>query len=84
MLTVAREMAHQIATDVAHSAENPRLEPATEQSVQNASIAAALERAVIAGQESVRRCIDKRAGAKKDGEGQELPSPHYSANELAN
>ena len=27
ILTVAREMAHQIATDVAHSAENPRLAP---------------------------------------------------------
>ena len=27
ILTVAREMAHQIATDVAHSPENPRLEP---------------------------------------------------------
>jgi uncharacterized protein len=55
MLTVAREMAHQIATDVAHSAEDPRLEPATESSVQDQLIAAALERAVIAGQESVKR-----------------------------
>ena len=33
MLTVAREMAHTIVTDVAHSAENPRLGPATERSV---------------------------------------------------
>jgi DAK2 domain fusion protein YloV len=67
MLTVAREMAHQIATDVAHSAENPRLEPATEQSVQNASIAAALERAVIAGQESVKRGPELLAALRDAG-----------------
>ena len=30
ILTVAREMAHKIVTDVAHSPENPRLGPATE------------------------------------------------------
>src|SRR6202165_1097231 len=29
VLTVAREMAHKIVTDVAHSAENPRLSPST-------------------------------------------------------
>ena len=29
ILTVAREMAHRIATDVAHTAENPRLAPGT-------------------------------------------------------
>jgi DAK2 domain fusion protein YloV len=67
MLTVAREMAHQIATDVAHSAENPRLEPATEQSVQDASIAAALERAVIAGQESVKRGPELLAALRDAG-----------------
>jgi uncharacterized protein len=55
MLTVAREMAHKIVTDVAHSAENPRLGPATERSEQDEAIAAALERAVIAGQDSVKR-----------------------------
>jgi uncharacterized protein len=55
ILTVAREMAHQIVTDVAHSSENPHLSPATEPSVQDAAIAAALERAVAAGQESVKR-----------------------------
>src|SRR5579863_4035646 len=32
ILTVAREMAHQIASDVAHSAESTRLGPATDQS----------------------------------------------------
>jgi uncharacterized protein len=67
MLTVAREMAHQIATDVAHSAENPRLEPATEQSVQDASIAAALERAVIAGRESVKRGPELLAALRDAG-----------------
>jgi DAK2 domain fusion protein YloV len=55
MLTVAREMAHKIVTDVAHSAENPRLGPATERSEQDEAIAATLERAVIAGQDSVKR-----------------------------
>src|SRR5471032_2961985 len=51
ILTVAREMAHQIVTDVAHSPENPRLGPATEQSVQDAAIAEALASAVDAGQD---------------------------------
>jgi hypothetical protein len=55
ILTVAREMAHKIVTDVAHSPENLRLGPATEPSEQDALIAAALERAVIAGQDSVKR-----------------------------
>jgi DAK2 domain fusion protein YloV len=55
ILTVAREMAHKIVTDVAHSPENPRLGPATAPSEQDAAIAAALERAVSAGQDSVKR-----------------------------
>jgi uncharacterized protein len=55
ILTVAREMAHQIMTDVAHSSENPRLSPATDAAVQDAAIADALERAVSAGQDSVKR-----------------------------
>jgi hypothetical protein len=38
----------------------------------------------IVGQVAQMRARAKLAGAKKDGEGQELPSPHYSANELAN
>ena len=67
MLTVAREMAHQIATDVAHSAEDPRLEPATESSVQDDLIAAALERAVIAGQESVKRGPELLAALREAG-----------------
>ena len=46
MLTVAREMAHRIASDVAHSAGNPRLAPGTEDSEQDRAIAVALESAV--------------------------------------
>jgi uncharacterized protein len=55
ILTVAREMAHQIASDVAHTDENPRLDPTTEASAQDTAIAAALESAVQAGQDSVKR-----------------------------
>jgi uncharacterized protein len=55
ILTVVREMAHKIMTDVAHSPEDPRLGPATAPSEQDAVIAETLERAVIAGQESVKR-----------------------------
>jgi DAK2 domain fusion protein YloV len=55
ILTVAREMAHQIMTDVAHSEGNPRLGPGTPPSAQDDAIAETLERAVLAGQESVKR-----------------------------
>ncbi len=67
MLTVAREMAHKIVTDVAHSAENPRLGPATERSEQDEAIAAALERAVIAGQDSVKRGPELLAALRDAG-----------------
>jgi DAK2 domain fusion protein YloV len=55
ILTVAREMAHQIVTDVAHSPDNPRLSPATQPEEQDDAIAAALEAAVAAGEDSVKR-----------------------------
>ncbi len=55
ILTVAREMARQIASDVAHSAEGTRLGPATEAKAQDLAIAQTLEQAVAAGQESVKR-----------------------------
>ncbi len=55
ILTVAREMAHKIVADVAHSSENPRLGVETDPDSQDAVIADALERAVVAGQESVKR-----------------------------
>src|SRR2546428_5442288 len=55
ILTVVREMAHKIVTDVAHSPENPRFGPSTAASEQDAAIAETLARAVNAGQESVKR-----------------------------
>jgi DAK2 domain fusion protein YloV len=67
ILTVAREMAHKIVTDVAHSPENPRLGPTTEPSEQDALIAAALERAVIAGQDSVKRGPELLAALRDAG-----------------
>ena len=67
ILTVAREMAHKIVTDVAHSPENPRLGPATEQSVQDAAIAAALASAVDAGQDSVKRGPELLAALRDAG-----------------
>jgi DAK2 domain fusion protein YloV len=67
ILTVAREMSHKIVTDVAHSAENPRLGPATERSEQDEAIAAALERAVVAGQDSVKRGPELLAALRDAG-----------------
>ncbi len=67
ILTVAREMAHKIVADVAHSDENLRLGPATERSEQDAAIAAALERAVIAGQDSVKRGPELLAALRDAG-----------------
>jgi hypothetical protein len=67
ILTVAREMAHQIVTDVAHSSENPRLQPSTAPRAQDRAIADALERAVHAGQESVKRGPDLLAALREAG-----------------
>ncbi|HXW59083.1 MAG TPA: DAK2 domain-containing protein [Solirubrobacteraceae bacterium] len=67
ILTVAREMAHKIVTDVAHSAENPRLGPATDERTQDVVIADALERAVEAGQDSVRRGPELLAALRDAG-----------------
>ena len=67
ILTVAREMAHKIVTDVAHSSENPHLEPGTAPDAQDAAIAAALERAVAAGQESVKRGPELLAALRDAG-----------------
>jgi uncharacterized protein len=55
ILTVAREMAHGIMADVAHSEQRGRLGPATEPREQDLAIAETLERAVEAGQQSVKR-----------------------------
>jgi len=67
ILTVAREMAHKIVTDVAHSSENPRLGPATEQRVQDTAIAEALASAVDAGQDSVKRGPELLAALREAG-----------------
>jgi len=67
ILTVAREMAHKIVADVAHSSENPRLGPGTEPDEQDAAIAAALERAVVAGQDSVKRGPELLAALRDAG-----------------
>ena len=67
MLTVAREMAHQIVTDVAHASDNPRLAAETAPDEQDRAIAGALERAVEAGQESVRRSPDLLAALRDAG-----------------
>ena len=55
ILTVAREMAHGIMADVAHSEQRGRLGPATEPMQQDFAIAETLERAIDAGQKSVKR-----------------------------
>jgi DAK2 domain fusion protein YloV len=67
ILTVVREMAHKIMTDVAHSPADPRLSPATAPSEQDAVIAETLERAVIAGQESVKRGPELLAALREAG-----------------
>jgi uncharacterized protein len=67
ILTVAREMAHKIMTDVAHSSEDTRLGPATEPATQDIAIADALERAVATGQESVKRSPELLAALREAG-----------------
>ena len=67
ILTVAREMAHKIMTDVAHSPEDPRLGPATDPAIQDVAIADALERAVATGQESVKRSPELLAALREAG-----------------
>jgi uncharacterized protein len=67
ILTVAREMAHQIVTDLAHSPEDSRLDPDAEPELQDAAIAATLERAVRTGQESVKRGPELLAALRDAG-----------------
>jgi fatty acid kinase len=57
ILTVVREMAHRIASDLAHMPDT-RLGPDALPDVQDTAIADVLERAVDAGQESVKRGPD--------------------------
>ena len=67
ILTVAREMAHKIVADLAHLPETPRFGPATEAREQDQAIAAALERAVEAGQDSVKRGPELLAALREAG-----------------
>jgi uncharacterized protein len=67
ILTVAREMAHQIVADLAHGPESPRFGPATEPREQDLAIAAALEHAVEAGQDSVKRGPELLAALREAG-----------------
>jgi DAK2 domain fusion protein YloV len=66
ILTVAREMAHKIVTDLAHSPD-PRLGPGTSPEQQDRAIADALERAVHAGEESVKRGPELLAALRDAG-----------------
>jgi DAK2 domain fusion protein YloV len=67
ILTVAREMAHQIVADLAHGPESRRFGPATEPREQDRAIAAALERAVQAGEDSVKRTPELLAALREAG-----------------
>jgi DAK2 domain fusion protein YloV len=67
ILTVAREMAHGIMADVAHSEDAGRLGPATERREQDLAIAKTLERAVAAGTESVKRGPEMLAALRDAG-----------------
>jgi DAK2 domain fusion protein YloV len=67
ILTVAREMAHKIVADLAHGPETARFGPATEPREQDRAIAAALERAVQAGEDSVKRSPELLAALREAG-----------------
>ncbi len=67
ILTVAREMAHGIMADVAHSQDGGRLEPSTEPREQDLAIAKTLECAVLAGTESVKRGPEMLAALRDAG-----------------
>ena len=54
ILTVVREMAHRIASELAHMPDT-RLGPEASPAVQDAALAGILERALRAGEESVKR-----------------------------
>ena len=57
ILTVVREMAHRVASEVAHM-QDARLGPEATAAEQNAVVAEVIERALAAGQESVMRGPD--------------------------
>ncbi len=67
ILTVAREMARMIASDVAHAPSSPRLERDTPAEVQDKLIAVTLERGITAGEEAVRRGPEMLAALREAG-----------------
>ncbi|HVR05540.1 MAG TPA: DAK2 domain-containing protein [Solirubrobacteraceae bacterium] len=67
ILTVAREMAQRLADDVQREQERARLAPETPPEAQDRAIAQALERAVAAGQESVKRGPELLAALRDAG-----------------
>jgi len=67
ILTVAREMARMIASDVAHAPGSTRLEPHTSAEIQDRVIADTLARAVIAGEEAVNRGPELLAALRDAG-----------------
>jgi hypothetical protein len=67
ILTVAREMAYSIAAEVQRDPDAAALEPDAAPEVQDRAIAAALARAVGAGQESVKRGPELLAALRDAG-----------------
>jgi uncharacterized protein len=67
ILTVAREMARKIVADMAHGPESPRFGPGTGAGEQDQAIAAVLESAVEAGQQSVKRGPEMLAALREAG-----------------
>jgi DAK2 domain fusion protein YloV len=67
ILTVAREMAERIATENERDPEGTRLHPAAAPELQDRAIAATLEQAVAAGQESVKRGPELLAALRDAG-----------------
>jgi DAK2 domain fusion protein YloV len=67
ILTVAREMAQRIAADVEREPDTAELPPDAAPETQDRAIAAALERAVAAGQESVKRGPELLAALRDAG-----------------
>jgi uncharacterized protein len=66
ILTVAREMAGRVASELAHMPE-PRLNPGASDEQQDAAAAEVIERALDAGKESVRRGPDMLAVLREAG-----------------
>jgi DAK2 domain fusion protein YloV len=67
ILTVAREMAHRIVADLAHVHQAQSFGPGTAPREQDLAIAAALERAVRTGEDSVKRGPEMLAALREAG-----------------